>query len=206
MTTISRRELLQRVAGLMGGAISAPAMLGILQGCKPSPVSGWKPLFLTEPQGASVAEIADIMIPRTDTPGAKDLGVPAFIDLMLKDVYQDADRTRFITGLSELEALARGEHEKDFMALDQEKRASLVQRVHDAAVAEAKDLPPGAALLRRPFILITKELTLLGYFASETGATKVLQYEAVPGAFHACVPLAEAGNGHTWAGETSLRF
>jgi gluconate 2-dehydrogenase gamma chain len=206
MTTINRRELLQRVAYLMGGAISAPAMLGILQGCKPSPASGGKALFLTEPQAAIVAEIAEIMIPRTDTPGAKDLGVPAFIDLMLKDAYQDEDRARFVMGLTEFQALARREHQKDFMALEQEKRVSLVQGVHDAAVAEARGLPPATALQRRPFILMTKELTLLWYFSSETGATKVLQYDAVPGAFHGCVPLSGAGNGHTWAGETSLRF
>jgi len=46
---------------------------------------------------------------------------------------------------------------------------------------------------------MTKELTLLGFFTSEPGATQVLQYVAVPGAYKGCVPLAEAGNGKTWA-------
>jgi hypothetical protein len=53
---------------------------------------------------------------------------------------------------------------------------------------------------------MVKELTLLGYFTSEPGATQVLQYRPVPGAYHACVPLTQAGKGKTWATETSYRF
>ena len=51
-----------------------------------------------------------------------------------------------------------------------------------------------------------KELTLLGFFTSQVGVTQVLQYVAVPGGFQACIPIAQAGNGKTWATETSLRF
>ena len=117
--TINRRELLERVAYLIGGAISAPAALGVLQGCTPSSTSGSKPVFLTEPQLETVAAIAEIMIPRTDTPGAKDVGVPAFIDSMLKATYQDTDRERFVSGLNDFEALAQREHQSRFMRLSQ---------------------------------------------------------------------------------------
>jgi gluconate 2-dehydrogenase gamma chain len=58
----------------------------------------------------------------------------------------------------------------------------------------------------RPFILTMKELTLLGYFTSEVGATQILQYLPVPGRQQGCIPLHEAGNGKTWALETSYRF
>jgi len=43
---MNRREALQQVAWLMGGAISAPALLGILNGCTSKPAAGWKPVFL----------------------------------------------------------------------------------------------------------------------------------------------------------------
>ena len=49
------------------------------------------------------------------------------------------------------------------------------------------------------FLLSVKELTMLGFFTSEAGATQVLQYQAVPGAYKGCVPVSEAGNGKTWA-------
>ena len=85
-----------------------------------------------------------------------------------------------------------------------------LQQVHDAAAAaekeQAEDNEVPAAERKRPFVLMIKELTLLGFFTSQIGATQVLQYEAVPGGFQACIPLAQAGNGKQWATETSLRF
>jgi hypothetical protein len=53
---------------------------------------------------------------------------------------------------------------------------------------------------------MTKELTLLGFFTSQVGATQVLQYVAVPGSYHACIPLEEAGNGKTWAVQPGIEF
>jgi hypothetical protein len=58
----------------------------------------------------------------------------------------------------------------------------------------------------RPFILTMKELTLLGFFTSEVGTTQILQYLPVPGRLQGCIPLREAGNGKTWAVETSYKF
>lgn len=205
---MNRREAIQQVAWLMGGAISAPAVLGVLSGCSPKPTTAsWKPVFLSEEQGALVAEVAEIMIPRTDTPGAKDVGVPAFIDVMLKDVFTKEDQERFVSGLQAFDAAARESHGKVFMRLDPAQRLGLVQSVHDAAAQEERALAGAApSTLRRPFILMTKELSLLGFFTSQVGATQVLQYVAVPGAFHACIPVSQAGNGKTWATETSKRF
>src|SRR5690349_20576208 len=92
---MNRRQVLQRVAYLMGGAISAPAVLGLLNGCSPKQEAlSWQPVFFSKVQAALVAEVADIIIPRTSTPGAKDVGVPGFIDTMLKDVYELGDRDR----------------------------------------------------------------------------------------------------------------
>jgi hypothetical protein len=207
-TLLTRREALQRVAALMGGAISAPAVLGILNGCSAKKTEvGWKPVFFTEPQAAVVTEIAEIMIPRTDTPGATELGVPAFIDKMLKDVYAKRDQDRFVAGLKAFEALSQSQHGREFIKLESAQRETLVKSVHETAVGEARKLN---AMPRshpdRPFILMVKELTLLGYFTSEVGATQVLQYVQVPGAYNSCVPVAQAGNGKTWATETSTPF
>lgn len=205
-TNMNRRELLQRVAYLMGGAISAPAVLGLLNGCTAKQEASWQPVFLSKEQGALVAEVAEIIIPRTDTPGAKDAGVPAFIDIMLKDVYTDEDRERYVTGLKAFDDAARTAHGKSFVELDKAKQTELVKKFNDEAVAVELAYDPRPKTLRRPFILMTKELTLLGFFTSEPGATKVLQYAAVPGSYQACVPLAQAGNGKTWANDAANPF
>ena len=81
---MDRREALKRTAWIMGGVVSAPAIMGVLKGCVAKPTIDWKPVFLSEDQGILVSEVAEIIIPKTDTPGAKETGVPGFIDLMLK--------------------------------------------------------------------------------------------------------------------------
>jgi gluconate 2-dehydrogenase gamma chain len=203
---MNRREALRQVAWLMGGAISAPAVLGVLKGCSARQGIDWKPVFFSEEQGALVAEVAEIIIPRTDTPGAKDVGVPAFIDVMLKEVYPKKDQDRFIAGLKVFDDEAKRLHDKPFMKLATDERLELVRRLHESAAAEERDMTVPPAQLERPFILMVRELTLLGFFTSQDGATKVLQHVAVPGAFQACVPLDQAGNGKTWAGDAQLRF
>ncbi len=205
--TLNRRQVLQRVAYLMGGAVSAPAVLGLLNGCSPKqPEATWQPVLLTKEQGAVVAAISEIIIPRTDTPGAVDVGVPAFIDTMLKDVYEQEDRERYLAGLKAFDDAARTAHGKAFVDLSKSQQTELVKQVHDEAVAVELAYDPRPKTLRRPFILMTKELTLLGFFCSEPGATKVLQYVAVPGGYQPCVPIAQAGNGKAWAQEVMGRF
>jgi len=193
---MDRREALKRTAWIMGGVVSAPAIMGVLKGCAAKPTIDWKPVFLSEEQGILVSEVAEIIIPKTDTPGAKDTGVPGFIDLMLKDVHSKEDQDRFLKGLQEFDEAAKKEYGDSFIDLDAKDQSAFVKKVHDAAVEAERAATPAP---KRPFILMTKELTMLGFFTSEPGATQVLQYIAVPGSYKGCIPLSEAGNGKTWA-------
>ncbi len=194
---MNRREALRRTAMLMGGALSAPAIIGVMNGCTAKPTIDWKPEFLTNDQGVIISRLSDIIIPATDTPGANDVGVPAFIDKMLKDVYSKQEQEAFIIGLKEFEDRAKKDTGDSFAELSEEDQTSFVKTVHKEALE--KPVPGGGSSVPKPFILMVKELTLLGFFTSEAGATQVLQYVAVPGAYKGCVPVSEAGNGRTWA-------
>jgi gluconate 2-dehydrogenase gamma chain len=218
---MNRREVLQRAALLMGGAISAPAILGVLKGYAKEPGPDWKPSVLDEDELAIVTRITDIMLPRTDTPGAVDADVPAFIDTLLKEVYSQDARDRYLNGLHEFDAAARKTYRKPFVQLDAPRQETLIRQFQDVAIAQeraasaheqkelvaevrnATALPqrtePAASTKERSFILTTKELALLGYFTSRPGATQVLQYVAIPGAYHGCLPVNQAGNGKRWA-------
>lgn len=193
---MDRREALKRTALLMGGVVSAPAIMGVLKGCTPKPGIDWKPVFLSEDQASVISTVSEIIIPRTDTPGAKDAGVPSFIDQMLSEVYSKEDQESFTSGLQSFNEEAKKEYGDNFSDLDEEDQTAFVKKLHDAAIQaeSATDHAP-----KRPFILQMKELTMLGFFTSEPGATQVLQYVAVPGAYKGCIPLSEAGNGRTWA-------
>ena len=209
---MNRREALLRVAGLMGGTLSASTLLAIRKGLAAgngyaaTTSAATQPSILTTSQRDIVSGVIDVMIPRTDTPGAVDVGVPGFIDLMLKDVYTQADRDRYLAGLADFDATAVAENGKKFVALEKTQQVALVRKFHDAAVAEERRLRRAHAHPQRPFILMTKELTLLGFFTSQAGATQVLQYVAVPGSYHGCIPLEQAGNGKTWAVEPGIEF
>ena len=47
---------------------------------------------LTDAQLALVGAISDTILPRTDTPSATDVGVPAFVNVIVTENYSDADR------------------------------------------------------------------------------------------------------------------
>jgi gluconate 2-dehydrogenase gamma chain len=181
-----RRELLRRAAWMLGGAISAPAALAILQGCSAKDsapgAAAWVPKFLKPQQGKVITQIADIIIPKTATSGAIDAGVPAFIDLVLADVYPKDAQDRFTAGCSEFEAAASASG-KPFLEQEPAQRVAFVQKSLDEALATAHD--------QKPFILMARELTLLGFFTSRAGITENMDYVAVPTAYHGCVPLSQ---------------
>ena len=193
---MDRREAIKRTAWLMGGVVSAPAIMGVLKGCTAKPSIDWKPQFLTDDEAGIVSQVAEIIIPKTDTPGAKEVGVPSFIDIMVKDCYKKEDQDRFRDGLKAFNDAAEKEYGDPFVELDEADQLAFTKKIHDEAVKAEQTTKPAPP---RPFILTAKELTMLGYFTSEVGATQVLQYEAVPGRYDGCIPLTEAGNGKTWA-------
>ncbi len=196
---MDRREVLQRTALVLGYAVTGPALAGILNGCKAAPELNYKPEFFTEDQAGIISELAEIIIPRTDTPGAKDVGVPAFIDMMLKSVYSKDDQDKFLKGLAGFDDDSKKTFGSRFVDCSEADRVSMVTKHHDAASVKTADgrsfwSAPGQ---EKPLILKVKELTLLGFFTSEPGATQVLQYNQVPGPYKGCVPLSEVGK--TWA-------
>jgi gluconate 2-dehydrogenase gamma chain len=178
---MNRREAIQRASLVLGYTLTGPALVGVLQGCKASPELTYKPIFFSEDQALLISELSEIIIPKTNTPGAKDVGVPGFIDQMLKDIYTKGN---------------------SFATCTVEERNAFVKKQHDAAFSKGVDLGSTAWWNaggggETPFIVKVKELTIIGFFTSEPGATQVLQYNQVPGPFKGCVPLAEVGK--AWA-------
>ena len=199
---MNRREALKRTSLVLGYAISTPVVAAFLNGCKAQPELNYKPVFFTEDEARIVAEIAEIILPRTDTPGAKDVGVPGFIDALIAEVYLPAEQMDFRKGLAGISDEARKSYGNAFLDCTPEQQTDLIKTLNNKALeGSVKGAAQGwwnaGTAQERPFILKIKELTLLGFFTSEPGATQVLQYKQVPGPFKGCVPLAEVGK--AWA-------
>jgi hypothetical protein len=147
---------------------------------------------LTRAQADLVGTLVDLIIPATETPGASDVGVPAFIDKLLQDWVDPADRTRFLNGLEGLEEETRRAHGVAFRRATPEQQRNLLDRLDQEAVrARQADADP------LPFFANLKEWTLVGYYTSEVGATQELQWIAAPGRYDADLPLSQVGP--TWA-------
>lgn len=188
---MTRREAIRRTAFAMGGTLSASAVLAVMQGCKPHRDINWEPVFFTEDEAGLVTVVCDIIIPTTDTPGAVEAGVPQFIETMVSEVYTNEGQEHFRTSLKAFDEQVREQKGISFNNLDKESQETWVRERHDAAMKENTN---GRG---RPFVMTMKELTMLGYFTSEPGATQVLQYDDIPGSYQGCLPLDQVGR--TWA-------
>jgi hypothetical protein len=203
---MNRREALQNVTLLLGGAISISTASVILNGCKPKSESALAPgqaaFSLSPENSALLEELTEIIIPKTDTPGAKEAGVGAFIVTILSKCYETAQQDHFVKGFD----LVRSEAKKaggDLASLSDEQKINIMKTLKDMASKEkeaekAKMVDPETGLEKQdakmqkplvPFFDLLRELTVFGYFSSETGAKSNLDYVSVPGRYDACIKI-----------------
>jgi len=211
---ITRREAILRVTALLGGV----ALVGgsaLLSGCR-SEVNADAPF--TADEIAFLDEVADTILPRTSTPGAKDTQTGAFMAMMVRDTYDARDRKVFREGMGALDDATKKAHNVAFMQATPQQRLSVLEAIDrdqkvysDAMRAEGrtkslawltdqrKEAAPGsdvgaatAVTMDKPahYFRMMKELALLGYFTSEIGMTQAQRYVESPGRFDPCVPYA----------------
>lgn len=198
---MNRREAIQRTAMMLGYAVTGPALAGVLHGCKATPDLPFKPAFLTADQAQVVVALCDVIMPKTDTPGAVEAGVPQFIDDMILSVYTQADKDRIVNGINAFDKESDSTYGDGFASAKKEDQIALVKKHHEALAGQPGDSSAGwwraSGGAEKPFMIEIKELILLGFFTSQPGATQVLQYNQAPGPYKGCLPLAEVGK--TWA-------
>lgn len=168
---MNRRETIQRLSLLLGGALSTQITAALMG---QTPNAGGPSVEVDEERRQLIAELADVIIPDTDTPGAKAAGVEQFIIRVLRDCHVLEDQRTFHAGLDKLNADSRAAHGKGFVDLDAATRTALVRETLKT---------------NRAFFFRMRELTVTGYFTSEIGATQALEYVPVPGRFEGDIPL-----------------
>jgi hypothetical protein len=205
---MNRRDAIGRVALLMGGAVIGADFF--ISGCKTN-TAKVEDLFATD-HIAFLNEVADTILPTTSSPGAKAANVGQFMAVMVRDCYTPADQKVFLEGLSKLDDASQKQFSNKFLDLSPKQRTDLLGALDkeqkdftadrnkkiDADKIGHKDDPKyKTAELPNHYFRMIKELTLLGYFTSEIGATKALRYIAVPGHYDGCVPYKKGDR--AWA-------
>lgn len=202
---MNRRDALLRVATMAGAtfalsSLGSSALADTLEASAAQRVATGKPVLFTADQDALVAELADVIIPTTGTPGAKAAKVNEIIDVVLKECYKQPDQQRFIDGLTQVQKMSQDAYGKSYAQLDNAQKTDIMKKLEaeskqlraDQARAVAGQQDVQIPVEKRnvtPFFVMLKDLTLMGYFTSEIGCTQALEYVAIPGRYDGCVPL-----------------
>lgn len=194
---MNRREALRFLATGTALGLTNPKMFATLRDARAVAQTQAGLRTLSPHQNQTVTMIAEMIIPRTDTPGATDAGVPAFIDLIATEWYSDEQRTHFLDGLADVDARSQHHFKKDFVACSPDQQAEILaelgaQMLSDAAVMKVQPGFDGDPQASVNFYQTLRNLILTGYYTSEAGATAELHYQIIPARFEACAD-AEAG-------------
>jgi hypothetical protein len=195
---MQRREVLKFLAA--GAALPAlsPSVMAFFHEAQAQVGAGYKPRTLSPQQDATVVAMSDLIIPATDTPGAKAARVNDFIDVILTEWATDTERQDFLNGLAGVDKRSTDLYGKNFTDASTEQQTTLLRAMDDSTMAahaehrrrHGNTIPEERdKQLHDSFWYVFKGITLHGYYTSEIGFSQELNQQIIPGAFHGCVPL-----------------
>lgn len=190
---MNRRDLLKMISAATGTAMIG-GNAAMLSGCSnngevPEKVMTYD---FSDSDIRLLDEVAETILPRTDTPGAKDAEVGAFMARFVNACYTPEEQAVFLTAMAQIDEASQSAYNQNFVQLDTEQRQSVL-RGFEREVRERRqraDSDPH-------FYTMVKQLTLFGFFTSEPGAKQVLRYMAIPGRYDGCMPYEEGDR--AWA-------
>ena len=170
---------MERRVAIKSMAVAMGAMAGL-----PAWASGWNKgslgegIFLSPDQGAVLAAVVETIIPKTDTPGAAELGVDKFVLKMVTDCYDKKAQAGLSSGISNLDEQSNKTFNRSFSEASATQKMQLL-----------KDLEKSTDATSKAFFGMVKNLTIQGYMNSEYVMTNITHYEMVPARYHGCVPV-----------------
>ncbi|HEV8285007.1 MAG TPA: gluconate 2-dehydrogenase subunit 3 family protein [Chitinophagaceae bacterium] len=200
---MDRRELLRMIAVLTGGAVVGAETF--LTGCK-NPETKTS-LTFSEDDIPYLDEIAETILPKTSTPGAKDAKVGQFMTVIVNDCYDENDQQTFHEGMKQLNDACDKKYGHTFMKATPQERHDLLVSVDkeskehqkkrrefmdeqdkkEKQAQESGDKNFKKDKMPNHYFALMKQLTLWGYFTSKEGMTQALRYEPVPGRYEGCI-------------------
>ncbi len=187
---MDRRTILKQASVFLGGtALSGGALAAVMSGCTAPEQIDWTPRTLHAGQASVLAELAEAILPATDTPGAKAARVERYVDEYLTNLTTDSERSAFFRGYEDLQARSKAAGNRGFDQLGEVDRQSLLTELYQ----EQSPAEGSAGAFFQQMI----QLTVAGYFTSEVGAKEALLFDDIPGVYSGCIPYTDVGRG--WA-------
>lgn len=189
---MERRDVLRLLASTTAlSALSADALFW-LQDVHAQVAKASALKTLTPHQDATVTTIAELIIPQTNTPGAKGAKVNEFIDLIVSEWYDERAKSRFLAGLADVDKRSRKLFGQNFVACSEADQKTLLTVLDEEALAaRQKEALSGLSAAAVPinFFSMIKKLTLVGYYTSEVGFKDELHKTIIPPDHKGCAPL-----------------
>jgi len=179
---MERRELLKMVALATGGVVIGGELF--LAGCKSKDAEVAGTVFSAD-NIAFLDEVAETIIPKTTTAGAKEAEVGKFMTLMVNDCYEEADQKTFHEGMKKLDEACNKMYGHSFMKAEPAHRKELLTSLDKEAKEYMKTKKKEDP---NHYFLMMKQLTLMGYFTSKPGLEQNFNYQQVPGKYDGAVP------------------
>jgi hypothetical protein len=190
---MQRRDVIKSVALMLGAGLSP--------GCRQALMVPASERVMPELNyGAAEQEtlhlIAELIIPTTDTPGAREAGVGEFIDYTVNTWFAADERAAFLAGLRTLDDQGERTFAAPFRNLTEQQQISLLERT-EASEPIANLAAIYAGFANGGFFSVIKELTVVGYYTSEIGAKVERAYVPMPGRYDGHYKYASVGK--QWA-------
>ena len=190
---MQRREALKQTA-LFG--VATALFPSLLQSCKETSRLNWQPQFLSVKHAELVSSLVDTLLPKTETPGALEMKVDMFIDLVYGKINGKAGQEEMDKGMDDFDARCKEKFGDRFADLSPENQAEFLKMEEASSPKFNGSIWGTAAGKQEPvgFYRSLKSTALWGYFSSEEIGLNVLTYDPVPGPYKGCIPLSEVGN------------
>ena len=180
---MTRRLATRTTASILGSAAVLPACLNNDKG---KPIVQLKHLKLDAVQENLVANLAETILPKTDTPGAKDLGINLFVFKMIDDCFDKKAQEEFMSGLKEFGDAVEKKYGKSFNESTVAERSAFANQIEKESKDPKNKEKQGKS---SGFYWTVKGQTVFGYTTSKYFMTKQIVYELVPGRYNAMFPV-----------------
>jgi hypothetical protein len=192
---MDRRSVIKNLALVIGGAVLLPSCLKK----DGTYYVQLKHININADQQKLIADIAETIIPKTNTPGAKDLNLPPFILKMIDECYNKKDQLAFLAGLTEFNNQVKKKYNSSFGDLSVKDREAVLNDIENSAKPKAGSSKTPARRFRpqktadvspiNAFYWTIKQQTIFGYTTSQYFMTKLIFYDMVPGRYIVHYPV-----------------
>jgi Gluconate 2-dehydrogenase subunit 3 len=199
---MDRRDALRILATGAMLQLAPRKLLAVMREARSAVGVAPEPRSLNPHQFATVKAMAEMIIPRTDTPGATDVGTAEFIDLILTEWCDDGERGRFVNGIGDVDRRSQTLFAKDFIDCPPPQQGEILTALGEKLIEDVERKRDDAhftdespASPEKEFYPMLRQLTLTAYYTSEEGATKELHFQIIPDRHAGCVELGSGKEG-----------